>query len=161
MPFARTRAEREARRDPRPSLEERYGTHDGYVRAVRAAAEAAVAQRFLLREDADRLIADAEKSDVLAVTAGAVAALHRRIQQEFRPSSMAAARPRMASSRRGGPSMITRRTSPSLPAAWLAAAARRPVSRAAAGTPVAPRSAASPPPVRRFPGQPLDLVRER
>ena len=33
LPFARTRAEREARRDPRPSLEERYQTHDGYVRA--------------------------------------------------------------------------------------------------------------------------------
>ena len=48
MPFARTRAEREARHDPRPSLEERYGTHAGYVRAVRTAADAAVAQRFLL-----------------------------------------------------------------------------------------------------------------
>jgi hypothetical protein len=68
LPFARTRAEREARRDPRPSLEERYQTHDGYVRAVRAAAEAAVAQRFLLRADADRLIAEAQASDALATT---------------------------------------------------------------------------------------------
>ena len=31
MPFARTAAERQARGDPRPSLEERYGSHDGYV----------------------------------------------------------------------------------------------------------------------------------
>ncbi len=67
VPFARTRVEREARRDPRPSLEERYQSHDGYVRAVRAAADAAVAERFLLREDADRLIAEAERSDVLVV----------------------------------------------------------------------------------------------
>ena len=71
LPFARTRAEREARRDPRPSLEERYQTHDGYVRVVRAAAEAAVAQRFLLREDAARLIAEAERSDVLAAVPAA------------------------------------------------------------------------------------------
>ena len=69
LPFARTRAEREARHDPRPSLEERYQTHAGYVRVVRAAAEAAVAQRLLLPEDAARLIADAERSDVLAAAA--------------------------------------------------------------------------------------------
>ena len=74
LPFARTRAEREARRDPRPSLEERYRTHDGYVRVVSAAAEAAVAQRFLLREDAARLIAEAEQSDVLAAVPAARAA---------------------------------------------------------------------------------------
>jgi Alpha/beta hydrolase domain len=70
LPFARTRAEREARQDPRPSLEERYQTHEGYVRVVRAAAEAAVAQRFLLPEDAARLIAEAERSDVLVAVPG-------------------------------------------------------------------------------------------
>jgi hypothetical protein len=74
LPFARTRAERLAARDPRPSLEERYQTHDGYVRAVRVAAEAAVDERFLSREDADRLIAEAERSDVLAAAAKAAAA---------------------------------------------------------------------------------------
>ena len=83
LPFARTRAEREARRDPRPSLEERYQTHDGYVRVVRAAAEAAVAQRFLLPEDAARLIAEAERSDVLAAVPAAKVA-ESRVQQEFR-----------------------------------------------------------------------------
>jgi hypothetical protein len=66
LPFARTRAERRAAGDPRLSLEERYGSHAGYVRRVREAAEAAVAQRVLLREDADRLVAEAEAAAVLA-----------------------------------------------------------------------------------------------
>ncbi|MFL6622256.1 MAG: alpha/beta hydrolase domain-containing protein [Sulfurifustis sp.] len=65
IPFARTRAEREANGDPRPSLEERYGTHDGYVAAVRAAANRLVAQRLLLGADAERLITQAEASSVL------------------------------------------------------------------------------------------------
>jgi hypothetical protein len=65
VPFARTRAEREASGDPRLSLEERYGSHDGYVDAVRAAAANAVAQGFLLQDDVDALIARAEASNVL------------------------------------------------------------------------------------------------
>jgi hypothetical protein len=65
LPFARTKAERAASGDPRLSLEERYGTHQKYVDAVKAAAEKAVAERFLLRADADRLIAEAAASDVL------------------------------------------------------------------------------------------------
>ena len=65
IPFAKTRAEREAARDPRLSLEERYGTHDGYVNAVRKAAEAAVGMRFLLPEDAQRLVREADASRVL------------------------------------------------------------------------------------------------
>jgi hypothetical protein len=71
LPFARTRAERLAAGDPRPSLEERYQTHDGYVRAVRAAADAAVVERFLSRQDADRLIAEAQGSAVLVGTPAA------------------------------------------------------------------------------------------
>ena len=66
IPFAKTKAERLASGDPRPSLEERYGSHAGYVAAVTAAAEKAVSERFLLREDADQLIAQASASDVLA-----------------------------------------------------------------------------------------------
>jgi hypothetical protein len=73
LPFASTRAERLAAGDPRPSLEERYQTHEGYVRAVRVAAEAAVAGRVLLREDADRLVGEAERSTVLAATPAAKA----------------------------------------------------------------------------------------
>jgi Alpha/beta hydrolase domain len=65
VPFAKTKAERMAAGDPRPSLEERYGTHDGYVTAVRAAAARQVRDRFLLQEDADRLVAQANASDVL------------------------------------------------------------------------------------------------
>jgi hypothetical protein len=66
LPFAKTKAERAALGDPRPSLEERYLTHKAYVDAVKAAAEKAVAERFLLRADADRLVAEAAASDVLA-----------------------------------------------------------------------------------------------
>jgi hypothetical protein len=65
FPFARTRAERLAAGDPRPSLEERYGSHEGYVAAVKRAAGEAEREGFLLPEDAARLIAEAEASDVL------------------------------------------------------------------------------------------------
>ena len=65
IPFATTRAERLEAGDPRLSLEERYGTHEGYVEAVQAAAANAVAQDFLLPEDAERLIQEAEDSNVL------------------------------------------------------------------------------------------------
>jgi len=65
IPFAKTRAERLANGDPRLSLEERYGNHAGYVAAVKAAAASVVARGFLLQEDADSLIAQAEASNVL------------------------------------------------------------------------------------------------
>ena len=63
--FAQTRNERLASGDSRRSLEERYGDHAGFVRAVRRAAEAAMAQRTLLAEDADVIIKMAEDSDIL------------------------------------------------------------------------------------------------
>jgi len=65
VPFAKTKAERVAAGDPRPSLEERYGTHEKYVAVVKAAAGRLVHDRFLLQEDADRLIAEADASNVL------------------------------------------------------------------------------------------------
>ncbi len=65
IPFARTKAEREASRDPRLSLEERYGSHAGYIDAVRAAAQIAVKEGFLLPADADGLIKQAMASSVL------------------------------------------------------------------------------------------------
>ena len=65
IPFARTHAERIANGDPRLSLQERYGSHAGYVEAVRKAAANAVAQEFLLQKDAEALIAAAEASAVL------------------------------------------------------------------------------------------------
>ena len=61
IPFARTRADRERTGDPRASLEERYGTRAAYVARVRAAADALVAGRLLLAEDADRYVAAAER----------------------------------------------------------------------------------------------------
>src|SRR5204863_485901 len=54
VPFAKTKAERQAANDPRPSVEERYGDQGGYLKAVEAAARALVNERFLLQEDADR-----------------------------------------------------------------------------------------------------------
>jgi hypothetical protein len=65
-PFYDTKANRQAAGDPRPSsLEERYGTHAGYVCVVTAAANEAVQQRFLLPSDATTLIANAAASNVL------------------------------------------------------------------------------------------------
>lgn len=65
VPFAKTRAARLASGDPRLSIEERYGTLEGYVCVVRAAAERMVADRLLLRGDADRTIREAQESNVL------------------------------------------------------------------------------------------------
>tara|TARA_Y100000588_G_scaffold380189_1_gene463659 strand:+ start:930 stop:1403 length:474 start_codon:yes stop_codon:yes gene_type:complete len=65
IPFARTRAERLVKGDPRPSLEERYGSHENYVAHVRVAAERLVKGRYLLQDDAERLINEAEASLVL------------------------------------------------------------------------------------------------
>jgi hypothetical protein len=61
--FAKTKAEREARRDPRPSLEERYGSRDAYVQRLAASAAALVDARLLLPADADAFIAEAKASE--------------------------------------------------------------------------------------------------
>jgi hypothetical protein len=47
VPFAKNQAERMGTGDPRLSLQERYGDHDGYVAAVRAAADNAACQGYL------------------------------------------------------------------------------------------------------------------
>ena len=65
IPFAVTKTERLAGGDPRPSLEERYETHDGYVSAVTNAAESLVKQGYLLRADADAMVAQAKSSNIL------------------------------------------------------------------------------------------------
>jgi hypothetical protein len=61
--FARTRAEREAVGDPRPSLAERYGNREAYVARIKAAAGALVAERLLLQSDADAFVKTAEACD--------------------------------------------------------------------------------------------------
>jgi len=65
IPFAKTKAERVASGDPRPSLEERYRSHDEYVELVRKAAGKLVEQRYLQQHDADAMIKQAAASDVL------------------------------------------------------------------------------------------------
>jgi Alpha/beta hydrolase domain len=63
--FARIRQEREAAGDPRPSLEERYGTHEAYVAKVKAVTEVLVAERLLLAADAAAYVKAAEACDRL------------------------------------------------------------------------------------------------
>jgi hypothetical protein len=65
IPFHKTEAARLAAGDTRPSLESLYGTQAGYVAAVTAAANQLVAERVLLRRDADRIIAAAIATPVL------------------------------------------------------------------------------------------------
>lgn len=57
LPLPTTREERESRKDPRLSLEERYGTSDEYRRQLRAACIALQADGYLLEEDVERIIA--------------------------------------------------------------------------------------------------------
>jgi len=64
IPFAQTRAEREATGDPRRSIAERYPSHQDYVTKVTAAANALRRDRFLLQEDVDRIIEAAQASAV-------------------------------------------------------------------------------------------------
>ena len=61
LPLAKTRAERVATGDARPSLEERYGTHQAWVAAVERAAAAQVRERILLQEDAERIVQEAAR----------------------------------------------------------------------------------------------------
>ena len=56
FPFARTAAERESTKDPRPSIVERYGSRAGYLERVRREADAMVAARCLLAEDIDAVV---------------------------------------------------------------------------------------------------------
>jgi hypothetical protein len=66
IPFARSRAEREAADDPRDSLDMRYGSRAVYVAKVKAAAAALVAERLLLPADAEAFVAAAADEDRLA-----------------------------------------------------------------------------------------------
>jgi Alpha/beta hydrolase domain len=59
--FARTKAERDAKGDPRLSVEERYKDQVDYVQQVSRAARTLVDERFLLPEDADRIISESKK----------------------------------------------------------------------------------------------------
>lgn len=65
IPLAGTKAEAQANNDPRPSLQELYEDHAGYVAKVTEAANKLRNERLLLPEDVDRIIEEAEASDVL------------------------------------------------------------------------------------------------
>ena len=64
-PFARTRAEREANGDPRRSIEERYASHEDYVRQLAEAVRQLQEAGFLLEEDAVRYVEAAKNRDPL------------------------------------------------------------------------------------------------
>jgi|KBSMisStandDraft_5_1062788.scaffolds.fasta_scaffold05892_9 hypothetical protein len=51
IPLARTKADREARHDPRPSIEERYTSRQQYLDAINKAAAALVKEGYLLAGD--------------------------------------------------------------------------------------------------------------
>ncbi len=61
IPFPRTHAEREASGDPRQSIEERYGSFDKYRQQFADKCAEMVKQRYLLPEDAKRLVESREK----------------------------------------------------------------------------------------------------
>ncbi len=56
IPFPDTPEERQATNDPRRSILERYGSKEGYVAAIKAAAECLVADGFMLEEDVERAV---------------------------------------------------------------------------------------------------------
>lgn len=61
IPFALNRAERERSGDQRRSLEERYASVEEWETQLSRSAERLVRDRFLLREDADRLLEQAKE----------------------------------------------------------------------------------------------------
>jgi len=61
IPFARTRAERQASGDPRPSIEERYASRTEYLERVRAAGRALARAGYLLEEDIELSVATAAR----------------------------------------------------------------------------------------------------
>ncbi|MGE5305749.1 MAG: alpha/beta hydrolase domain-containing protein [Alphaproteobacteria bacterium] len=61
IPFPQTKAERKKSGDPRLSLEERYRNRKDYLRQIARAARILINQRYLLPEDAQRIIDEAKK----------------------------------------------------------------------------------------------------
>ncbi len=54
--FARTKTEREKNGDPRPSVEERYASHEEYMKRLRAAAEKLAADGYVLKSDVWKIV---------------------------------------------------------------------------------------------------------
>jgi hypothetical protein len=62
LPFAKSAAEREAAKDPRPSLAERYQDKDAFVAKVRAAAQDLVKRGYYLEEDVEKTVERAARA---------------------------------------------------------------------------------------------------
>ncbi|MBC8006439.1 MAG: hypothetical protein H7X76_00145 [Prolixibacteraceae bacterium] len=65
IPLPKSRADAQAKGDPRPSLEELYGSHEAYVAKVAGAAKKLQAERLMLPEDVDMVVREAQTSDIL------------------------------------------------------------------------------------------------
>jgi hypothetical protein len=61
IPLPRTHADRRATGDPRDSVAERYGSYEVYRRQFGAVCDDLAGRRYLLREDADRLLTGRER----------------------------------------------------------------------------------------------------
>jgi len=68
IPFAPTKAARQANSDPRASIEERYRDMDDYLRQVRAHALKLIEARYLLQEDLDDILSRANTHWTYATT---------------------------------------------------------------------------------------------
>ena len=71
IPFAMTKAEREARKDPRLSIQERYRDREDYLTKLRVAAEELVKRRYLLQEDIENVMKRGEQQWQFVTTYGA------------------------------------------------------------------------------------------
>ena len=70
IPFAWTRAQRDAKKDPRPSIEERYKSREDYLAKIRAAADGLAASGYVLSADIEKIVArSAQEWDHLSATA--------------------------------------------------------------------------------------------
>jgi hypothetical protein len=59
IPFSRTRAEREASHDSRPSIEERYKSKDAYLELITKSANDLASKGYLIKEDIPRIVQQA------------------------------------------------------------------------------------------------------
>ena len=66
IPFAKTKAQRRKSGDPRLSIEERYKDQADYVQRISQAARSLVDDRYLLQEDAERMITEAAQVKLFA-----------------------------------------------------------------------------------------------
>lgn len=56
LPLPRTADERIASNDPRPSITERYGSREEYLKRIKAATVPLISQRFMRSEDVDHFL---------------------------------------------------------------------------------------------------------